>query len=59
MLHLAALGNKINALAFFLKCGLDPNLKDNMGFIPLHKSAFNCSKDATKCLVLWGADMNA
>lgn len=59
MLHVAAQGDKPQAIAYFLKFGLDINSKDKRNSTPLHWAAFAGADIALNYILSWGGEINA
>ena len=55
-LHSAAAGGHLKIVELLLKCGADPNLRQNGGFTPLHAAAQNGQVDMVRMLLFHGAD---
>ncbi|MGC9104983.1 MAG: ankyrin repeat and protein kinase domain-containing protein [Thermoprotei archaeon] len=58
-LHTSAVSGDLSELERLLKKGCDPNVKDELGKTPLHKTSWFGYFEATKLLLEKGADPNA
>ncbi len=56
-LHSAAAGGHFAVAELLLKCGADPNLRQNGGFTPLHAAAQNGDVELLRMLLINGADL--
>ena len=56
-LHSAVAGGHTAVAELLLKCGADPNVRQNGGFTPLHGAAQNGQMDMIRLLLLYGADL--
>jgi len=56
-LHSAVAGSHFAVAELLLKCGADPNLRQNGGFTPLHAAAQNGQVDLLRMLLVYGADL--
>jgi ankyrin repeat protein len=59
MMHVPAERGDVAALETMLKCGFDPNAKDNEGVTPLHRAAMAGRTEAVRLLLAHGASVNA
>ena len=57
-LHLATISGMENAVIFLLSLGLDPNIKDKIGYTALHYAVKHNQKRIIKKLLQKGADRN-
>ncbi len=58
-LHLAAGNNGTDIINFFLSKGVPVDIRNELGFTPLHVASFCGNKDAINQLINCGADVNA
>ena len=59
MMHVPAERGDAAALETMLKCGFDPNAKDNEGVTALHRAAMAGHAEAVRLLLAHGASVNA
>lgn len=59
ILHKAARSGYIDVVSYCLeKLNLNPNVKDNAGYTPLHEACAKGFFDVARCLLLYGADLS-